>query len=420
MSRRGKHRLTGVRYPTPGTAPGTLNPPDWPSTSPTRVTIIDYGPDHLTERHCERFEEILEFRDTPSVTWINIEGLHDVELLRSLGAAFGFHPLTLEDVLNCGQRPKVESYGAYHFMVLKSLRLREELEVEQISFFLSGNYIITLQEVPGDSFEAVRQRIRQGKGLIRKAGPDYLAYALIDALIDEFFPVLESYGERIEELESELVLRPSPAYLRTVYKIKRELLVLRRMAWPEREVINALQRDESKLIHPDTQVFLRDCYDHTVQVIDMIETYRDLAAGMLDVYLSSTSNRMNEIMKVLTVISTIFIPLNFIAGVYGMNFDPQRSPFNMPELEWRYGYLAVLSLMASVAIGLIFFFRRKGWFRSSEEADIQREERKKQAVRMAEVAAKQEATQRAEPPAYSGGAPASGSLGTGGGGGIAS
>jgi magnesium transporter len=383
---RRKHRLTGARFPSPGTAPGTLRPPDWPSTSPTQVTIIDYGPDHLVERKVQSFEDILEFRDTPSVTWINIEGLHDVELLRSLGQAFGFHPLTLEDVLNCGQRPKLESYGPYHFMVLKSLRLREELEMEQISFFLSGNYVITLQEIPGDSFEAVRQRIRQGKGLIRKAGPDYLAYALIDALIDEFFPVLETYGERIEELESDLVLRPSPSYLRTVYRIKRELLVLRRTAWPEREVINALQRDDSQLIHPETQVFLRDAYDHTVQVIDMIETYRDLAAGMLDVYLSSTSNRMNEIMKVLTVISTIFIPLNFIAGVYGMNFDPQRSPYNMPELEWRFGYPVVLSLMASVAIGLILFFRNKGWFQSSEDAEVEKAERRQEVARMVEAA----------------------------------
>lgn len=390
MGRRSKSHLTGKRFHTPGTAPGTLKPPDWPSSSPSRVTIIDYSPNHLTECQVASFEEILEYRDTPSVTWINIDGLHDVELLRSLGQLFGFHPLTLEDVLNCGQRPKLESYGPYHFMVMKSLRLRdEELEIEQISFFLSGNYVITLQEIPGDSFEAVRQRIRQGKGLIRKAGPDYLAYALIDALIDEFFPILEAYGERIEELESDLVLRPSPAYLRTVYRIKRELLVLRRTAWPEREVINALQRDDSQLIHPETQVFLRDAYDHTVQVIDMIETYRDLAAGMLDVYLSSTSNRMNEIMKVLTVISTIFIPLNFIAGVYGMNFDPARSPWNMPELEWRFGYPVVLSIMASVAIGLVLFFRRKGWFQSSEDREVEKEERRQQAARMAEEAARE-------------------------------
>jgi magnesium transporter len=389
MGRRSKSHLTGKRFHTPGTAPGTLKPPDWPSSSPSRVTIIDYSPDHLTECQVASFEEILEYRDTPSVTWINIDGLHDVELLRSLGQLFGFHPLTLEDVLNCGQRPKLESYGPYHFMVMKSLRLRdEELEIEQISFFLSGNYVITLQEIPGDSFEAVRQRIRQGKGLIRRAGPDYLAYALIDALIDEFFPVLEAYGERIEELESDLVLRPSPAYLRTVYRIKRELLVLRRTAWPEREVINALQRDDSQLVRPETQVFLRDAYDHTVQVIDMIETYRDLAAGMLDVYLSSTSNRMNEIMKVLTVISTIFIPLNFIAGVYGMNFDPARSPWNMPELEWRFGYPVVLSIMASVAVGLVLFFRSKGWFQSSEDAEVEKEERRRRAARMAEETAR--------------------------------
>ena len=279
-----------------------------------------------------------------------------------------FHPLALEDVLNCGQRPKLEDYGKYHFLVMKSLRLgqgeeKDELEVEQISFFLSGNYVITLQEVPGDSFEKVRERIRQNKGgQIRNAGPDYLLYALIDALIDEFFPVLERYGERIEELEDQVVVKPSPETLNQIHRIKRDLLDLRRTAWPERDVISSLQREEAHLIRPETRIFLRDCYDHMVQVIDMIETYRDLAGGLLDVYLSSTSNRLNEVMKVLTIISTIFIPLNFIAGVYGMNFDRQASPLNMPELGWYYGYPAVLTLMAVTGGALVLYFKRNGWF----------------------------------------------------------
>lgn len=384
MGRKSKRRLTGKRYSRPGTAPGTLQPVEARDGTPVRVMVMDYSPERLIERELRSFEELLEFRDTPTVTWINIEGLHNLEMIRSLGQVFGFHPLTLEDVLNCGQRPKIEDYGAYHFMVMKSLRLVDgELEIEQISFFLSGNYVITLQEIPGDSFEAVRQRIRQGKGQIRKMGPDYLAYALIDALIDEYFPVLEVYGERLEELENELLLRPSAELLKTLHQIKRELLVLRRSAWPERELLSNLQRNDSQLIRPEVQIYLRDCYDHTVQVIDMIETYRDLAAGMMDVYLSSTSNRMNEVMKVLTIISTIFIPLNFIAGVYGMNFNTEASPFNMPELHWYFGYPAVLLVMLTVAVSLIFYFRHKGWFRSSENLD-EDEIREEQAARKRE------------------------------------
>jgi magnesium transporter len=208
-------------------------------------------------------------------------------------------------------------------------------------------------------------------------GADYLAYALVDALIDEFFPVLEAYGERLEDLENTLIARPTPGVLHTLNRIKRELLVLRRVAWPERELLSHLQRDESHIIRPETQVYLRDCYDHVVQIIDMVETFRDIAAGMLDVYLSSTSNRMNEIMKVLTIISTIFIPLNFIAGVYGMNFNTEISPLNMPELHWYFGYPAVLAVMLTVAAALIFYFHRKGWFGSSDLEKASEEERKR-------------------------------------------
>jgi len=358
-SKHGSRRVQRARRP--GTAPGTLPAIEAPLGAATRITVIDYDADSVNERVVDSIEEVFAYRDTPTVTWINIDGLHDVELVRKLGAHFNFHPLALEDVLHCSQRPKVEDYGAYHFLVMKSVHLREELVIEQISFFLAGNYVITLQEEAGDSFEAVRERIRQGKGQIRKSGPDYLTYALLDALIDEFFPVLEVYGERIEDLEQELLVNPSTQTLQAIHQIKRELLLLRRAGWPEREVINGLQRAETDFIQAQTQVFLRDCYDHTIQVIDMIETYRDLASSMLEVYLSSISNRMNEVMKVLTIISTIFIPLSFIAGVYGMNFNPQSSPFNMPELNWFWGYPAALSIMAATALLLLYFFRRKGW-----------------------------------------------------------
>jgi magnesium transporter len=350
------------RYHPPGTSPGTLRPPEGPEV-PLRVTVMDYSSERLIEKEIHSVEELEPYRDTPTVTWINVEGLHDIAFLEGLGKLFKFHPLALEDVLNCGQRPKLEDYGDYHFLVMKSLSLnQDELEIEQISFFLSGNYVITLQELPGDSFEAVRQRIRQGKGQIRNVGPDYLLYALVDALMDEFFPVMERYGERIEELEDAVIARPAPETLNEIHGIKRDLLELRRISWPEREVIGSLQREEAHLVKPETRVFLRDSYDHAIQVIDMIETYRDLATGLLDVYLSSASNRLNEVMKVLTIISTIFIPLNFIAGVYGMNFDRQASPLNMPELGWYFGYPAVLTLMAITGGALALYFKRKGWF----------------------------------------------------------
>jgi magnesium transporter len=363
MARQGRQRQVGMRHHAPGTAPGTLRARETSGAEPARVTVMDYGPDHFEEKRIAKIEEIFPYRDSTNVTWINIEGLQDVDLIEKLGRHFGFHPLALEDVLNCGQRPKLEDYGSHHFLVMKSLlRAAEELKIEQISFFLGGSYVITLQEVPGDSFDAVRERIRHGKGQIRRMGSDYLLYALVDALVDEFFPVLEAFGERVEELEDEVVARPEPATLNEIHRIKRQLLLLRKTAFPEREVINSLQREEAHLIRPETRVFLRDCYDHTIQVIDMVETYRDLAAGLLEVYLSSISNRLNEVMKVLTIISTIFIPLSFIAGVYGMNFNPQSSPMNMPELNWYYGYPMALGLMAVLAGALVIYFRRKGWF----------------------------------------------------------
>jgi magnesium transporter len=372
MARNGHRMKVGKRYHKPGTAPGTLRAAE-KRIDQVRVTVIDYGPDHLEEKTITRVEEVFRYRDSPSVTWINVEGLHDVALVESIGRHFGFHPLALEDVLNCGQRPKLEDYGPYHFLIMKSLlpgeSLGSSLQTEQISFFLSGNYVITFQEVPGDSFEAVRERIRRGKGLMRKAGADYLVYALIDALIDEFFPILERYGEKIEALEAELLTNPSRSTIQEVHRVKRELLLLRRTAWPERDVISAMQREESDVIHRETQVFLRDCYDHTIQIIDMIETYRDLAAGMLDIYLSSVSNRMNEIMKVLTIISTIFIPLNFIAGVYGMNFHTNH-PMNMPELDWPWGYPYALGMMATVAVLLVIYFQRKGWLTADRRPEV--------------------------------------------------
>jgi magnesium transporter len=360
---KGRRRSLKSRHIEPGSAPGVLTPSS-ERTEPVKITLIDYGPNHFEERRLDRIEDAFAYKERPGVTWINVEGLSDVELIAHLGERFGFHKLALEDVVNCGQRPKVEPYDDHEFVILRSVQIDQGTDLigEQISLFLGAGYVVTFQEIPGDSWEAVRERIRLGRGLIRKRGSDYLAYALIDALIDEFFPVLERYGEEIERLENELILKASPGLLIEIHRIKRDLLMLRRAAWPERDLLNSILRDGSDRITAETRVFLRDCYDHVVQAIDVIETYRELAGGMLDVYLSSQGNRMNEIMKVLTILSAIFIPLSFIAGVYGMNFDTEVSRFNMPELHWVMGYPFALGLMAVVALVLIGYFKNKGWF----------------------------------------------------------
>jgi magnesium transporter len=255
-----------------------------------------------------------------------------------------------------GQRPKVEEYDDHLFCVLRCFHHDgSELRSEQISLFLLPGAVLTFQEVHGDAFEPVRERVRRGTGRIRRAGADYLAYALVDALVDQFFPLMERLGERIEALEEELVDRPEPETLQAIYRLRRELLLLRRAAWPEREVLGALHRGETKLVRPETQVFLRDAYDHAVQVLEILETYRELAGSMLDVYLSSLSHRMNEVMKVLTIIATIFIPLTFVAGIYGMNFQ------YMPELTWRWAYPVVLGAMTAIGLALVWYFRRRGW-----------------------------------------------------------
>ncbi len=351
----------GKRYHPPGTSPGTLLPAEPAPPRPVRITLMDYRGDAFEERRLARIEEAFPYRDTERVTWLDICGPPDAELLRALGEHFGLHPLALEDTVNTGQRPKLDDYDTHQFIVMRELHHDGDLAVEQVSLFLGRNFLITVQESEGDPFEPVRERIRQAKGRIRKMGPDYLAYALIDRLVDEFFPVLESLSDRIEDLEDQLVDHPTREILHDIHRVKRELLHLRRTAWPQREVVAALQRLESPLIREETRLFLRDCYDHCVYVLDMLETFRDLAAGMLEVYLSSVAKRTNDIMKVLTVITTIFIPLSFIAGVYGMNFDTAASPWNMPELKWYWGYPASLGSMAAIALALVAFFRTRRW-----------------------------------------------------------
>jgi magnesium transporter len=289
---------------------------------------------------------------------MNIDGVHQLDNIEKVGKYLKIHPLVLEDIMNTGQRPKLEDFDDYLFIVLKMLHYDEkenETKTEQVSLILSSNYVISFQESEGDVFDPIRERMRTDRGRIRKMGADYLAYSIIDAIVDNYFIVLEKIGEKIEDIEDELVKNPTPEVLQTIHRLKRELIFLRKSVWPLREVISRLERWESPLVHKSIDIYLRDVYDHTIQVIDSLETFRDMLSGMLDIYLSSVSNRMNEVMKVLTVIATIFIPLTLIASIYGMNFK------YMPELDWVWGYPMVYVVMIVVSAVMLVYFRRKEW-----------------------------------------------------------
>jgi magnesium transporter len=352
------HKPITKRSEKRGLPPGTLVHVGEKKAEEVKISIIDYDEAHVEEKEAKNVEECFPFKDKPTVTWINIDGLHEVKIIEQLGEHFGLHPLLLEDILHTDQRPKMEDFGAYIFFVLKMLYhdgAADEITAEQVSLILGSNFVISFQEREGDVFNFVRERIKTKKGRIRKAGADYLAYALIDAIVDNYFIVLEKIGEKIEEIEEELVTNPVPETLQTIHSLKRGMIFLRKSVWPLREVISTLERAESPLIQETTGIYLRDVYDHTIQVIDTIETFRDMISGMLDIYLSSISNKMNEVMKVLTIIATIFIPLTFIAGIYGMNFQ------YMPELGWRWGYPLVWLVMSTILVTMVVYFRRKKW-----------------------------------------------------------
>jgi magnesium transporter len=341
-----------------GLPPGSLVHVGEKKAEEVKITIMDYDQTSVMEREVENVEECFPFKETPTVTWINIDGLHHVENVEKLGKHFNIHPLIQEDILHTGQRPKMEDFDEYILIILKMLYYDNEEDTvrsEQISIILGSNFVISFQEVPGDVFNSLRERIRNGKGRVRRMGADYLAYALIDSIVDHYFILLEKFGDRIETLEEELAQDPQPETLQAIHNLKQEIIFLRKSVWPLREVISGLERTESSLIHDNISMYLRDVYDHTIQVIDSVETYQDILSGMLDLYLSSVSNKMNEVMKVLTIFAAIFIPLTFMAGVYGMNFK------FMPELEWRWGYPALWIVMASVATFLIIKFKRKKW-----------------------------------------------------------
>jgi magnesium transporter len=351
-------RILRRRSKKEGLPPGTLVYTGDRVHEAAKITVIDYDEKNYEERELARLDECILLPDKPSVTWINVSGISQVANLEKLGECFHLHPLVLEDILNVDQRPKIEDYDDYLYIVLKTIRQgsqTEEMAVNQISLILGPNYVLSFQEGDDNLFGPVRDRLVAAKGRLRKTGADFLAYSLIDLIVDHYFVVLDALEERIGVLEDEVVSQATPRTLREVHRFKNDMIILRKSLWPLREVIARLERRESPLIQDATTVYLKDVYDHTIIAIETVETYRDILSGMLDIYLSSVSNRLNQVMKVLTIIATIFMPLTFIVGLYGMNFK------NMPELEWRYGYVTVLGCMALVVVSMLVIFRRKKW-----------------------------------------------------------
>jgi magnesium transporter len=355
-----KHRRRRrEQRPPPGTAPGILSAV--PGAHPTTLRLVAYDAVKLVEHESRQMAEIEERAKGLANVWVDVEGLGDIATIQALGQCYGLHPLTLEDIVQVVQRPKVESYPDYLFIVVRLPHFEGGLITEQLAIVLGKGFLITIRERPSDCFKAVRQRLLHSHSRMRGKRVDYLAYAVIDASIDHYFPILERYGELIDQLEEEAVERSTDGLVSQIHDLRRAIMEQRRAVWPLREVLNILTREGTPYIEPETRVFLRDCSDHVSQLLDMIEIDRELTSTLFDLHLSSLSARMNEIMKVLTIIATIFIPLGFFAGVYGMNFDPEVSPYNMPELHWRYGYPFALLVMASIAFGMLAYFYRKGW-----------------------------------------------------------
>jgi magnesium transporter len=356
MRRRSHYRSQSSKA---GLPPGTLvHTGKLPATGISTVSVMTYSPRDLHEYRPDNFDQCIPIKGTSDITWVNVEGLQNVELIRHFGDCYGLHPLILEDIVNTSQRPKIEDYGDYIFIVARMVGFHKErgIETEQVSMILGPGYLLSFQEgIDGDVFEPVRERMRAGRGRIRNLDSDYLAYGLIDAIVDGYFTVLENMGEFVEDLEEELAEGPTQQILKRIIGLKREIIFMRKSVWPLREVTAALERGESDLISDTSRVYFRDTYDHTIQVIDGVETFRDLLSGMLDLYLSSIGNRTNEVMKFLTVIGTIFLPLTFLVGVYGMNFK------NMPELGWSNGYYGLWVLMIVLSLFMILYFKRKRW-----------------------------------------------------------
>jgi len=342
----------------PGSSPGTLIHVGERKVDKAAIRLLTYDERQAQEAHPSAIGECFPLDTAPTVSWINVNGLHEADLVDAIGKRLDLHPLLLEDILNTGQRPKMEDYSRYVFVVLKMLAYDEQthnVEVEQVSIVLGETFVVSFQEGENDVFEPVRQRVLGSKGKIRRMQSDYLAYALIDAVVDHYFLVLERIGERIDEIEATLLSDPTPITLEEINRLKKEIIVMRKFMWPLREVISVLERGDSTLIQETTRIFLRDVHDHIIQVIDTVETYREMVAGLVDMYLSFVSNRMNQVMKVLTIIATLFIPLTFIAGIYGMNFE------YMPELKWPWAYPVLWLIMLVLAGGMLVCFKKRRW-----------------------------------------------------------
>lgn len=341
-----------------GMAPGTVVFTGTRRVEKSRITLIRYGETEFFESEFDSFADLVPELDRPGTKWLNIDGIHDADLIQAIGDRYGNHPLVLEDIASPGQRAKVEEYGDHTYILARMISYdteKREIDAEQVSLIVKSDMVISFQERPGDVFGPVRDRLHVSSGRIRSRGPDYLAYALLDVIVDHYFVTLEAFGEEIGFLEEEVIVNPEPEIQKRIRALRGNLILVRRAAWPMRELLGVMARTESPIVNEETRMFVRDAHDHAVQALDIVESLRDVVGGITDLYMSSLSNRMNDIMKVLTIIGTIFIPLSFIAGLYGMNFD------NMPELHLKYGYGIALGLMLSVAGGLLLFFRRKGW-----------------------------------------------------------
>lgn len=351
-------------YKKPGSPPGTIEHIGERHMDEIKITVHDYDDTKLQEISVKQIQKVKPYLDTPTNTWIKVRGLHDTAKLKTIWDFFDLHPLIQEDIVNTSQRPKIDIYDNCVFFVLRMLTYSEEeqkIKTEQISIVLGQNYVLSFQETDTDYFKPILDRLTIEGSRIRRKSTDYLTYALIDAVVDHYFHIIEHLADGIEELEDELLQEPEDDLLKQIHKIRREIIYFRKSVWPLRDALNTAIRDESGFIGDDTKIYLRDVYDHMIQVIDNIENYRDMILGLHDMYMSQVSNRMNEVMKVLTIIATIFMPLTFIAGIYGMNFNPEKSPYNMPELEWYYGYPASLAVMAVIALIMVVYFKRKGW-----------------------------------------------------------
>ncbi len=352
----GLRRKAPLTPTSPGAVPGTLVAPA--EALPPRITVLAYGPEEFRETELATAGEVQQYLGSAAVVWVNVDGLGDTKTVQALGDMLHIHPLALEDVFNIRHRPKLEEYDQQLFVMTRMASLGERFEHEQLSMFVGSGYVLTFQERAGDCLKPVRTRLREKRGQLRNRGVDYLAYAILDAVVDSYFPVLEEYSERLEALQEEILTNPPTDTLARIQATRHDLLALRRSVWPQREFLSALARDETPLITERTRLYFRDAHDHAVRIVDLLDTYRDIGNGLSDLYLSSMSTRMNGVMKVLTIVATIFIPLTFIAGIYGMNFA------NMPELRWSFGYPLALGVMLVIGIGQLALFRRKGWLGS--------------------------------------------------------